>query len=390
MKSARTSVHAIPPELEQAWLLQLTQEHARICQECRVKLEPPILSLTQGESRLGHWSGARREISLSSAFIAGHDWAVVLQVFKHEMAHQLCGELWHEPNAGHGPIFIRACQVLAVDAAFQGARVDLADGLQEALQQGKPASPASKLHQRIRKLLALADSDNEHEAALALAHASALLARHRLEASSLDGQADFVHESINTGQQTMPGFRRAICTILLEYFSVRVITASIYDQHRNVSVKTVELLGRRQDVAVAHHCYHFLEERLLTLWQARRHRFKGMGHMARNSFFLGLLAGFRQTLAQEKKKEQHPPISPKTQARMQAKMQALMQSEALLDNFVDERFPRVRRRRQPGITVSSRLYNAAMEEGRKLRMPRPVSDTSAPVHALPGPARTGK
>ncbi|NLZ18293.1 MAG: SprT family zinc-dependent metalloprotease [Desulfobulbaceae bacterium] len=386
MMSARTSANTIPPKLEQAWLVQLAHEYARICQERKVRLKPPILRLTQAESRLGHWSGAKREISLSSSFIAGHEWAVVLQVFKHEMAHQLCGELWHEPNAAHGPSFVRACQILGVDAPFQGARVDLTDGLFEALHQSQKASPADRLHQRIRKLLALAASDNEHEAALALAHASTLLTRHRLEASTLGGQTDFIHESINTGQQTMPGFRRAICSIILDYFSVRVITASIYDQHRNVQVKTVELLGRRQDVAVARHCYHFLEERLQALWQARCHRFKGMGKMPRNSFCLGLLAGFRQTLAQEEQKKKHESASP----QIQETMQSLMQSEVLLNTFVGERFPRVRRQRQQGITVSPRLYDAAMEEGRKLRMSQPMGATSAPVPALPGPMRTRK
>ncbi len=370
----------IPPELEQAWLQQLLREHGQICHERRIQLKAPLIRLRRGSSRLGNWSTEQEEISLSVDFIAGHSWPVVLQVLKHEMAHQLCAQVWHEPQAGHGPSFRRACELLGVDAPFQRAKVDLAEGLEEALREGQQASPESRLHQRIRKLLALAQSDNEHEAALALARASGLLRQHRLDALSLEGENTLVHESINTAQQVIPRHRSMICLLLREYFSVRIISASIYDQHRNVQVKTVELLGRSQDVAIARHCYHFLEERLHTLWQAQRHRFKGMGHLARNSFYLGLLAGFRQVLEEEKKQEK--------QSTTNKDMQALMRSEARLDSFVGERFPRLRTRQQRGTKVEQHLYAAAMEEGRKLRMPQPISDTSAPVRALPGPRQT--
>ena len=360
----------ITPELEQAWLIQLAREHARICHERRVKLLPPVLRLSKSASRLGAWTGEKREISLSSAFIAGHDWPVVLQVFKHEMAHQLCEELWHEAQAGHGAGFRKACQLLGVEAPFQRARVDLADGLQEALRQSRLNSNAEeRLHQRIRKLLALAASDNEHEAGLALARASALLSHHRLDAAALSGGNCFSHESINTGQQLLPRYRSAICSLLLEHFAVRVIIASSYDQHRNIVLKTVELLGRSQDVAIARHCYHFLEERLATLWRAQRQRFSGQGQRARSSYFLGLLAGFRETLAGEARKEQV-----KTSA---AHSTALMLSEEQLNRFVGERFPRLRNQRRQGLKVANAPFAAALEEGRKLRLSAPLTNSSA-------------
>ncbi len=366
-----------PPELERAWLAQLQYEHARICHERRLKLQPPVIRLSGSGKRLGAWSGTKREISLASAFIARYEWPVVLQIFKHEMAHQLCAELWGMTHAGHGPDFRRACAILGVESPFQSASVDLDAGLQLTLQARERPDPQQRLHARVRKLLALADSDNEHEAALALARASALLARHRLDAAAKHEQASFVHESINTGQQLMPAHRNAICSLLLAHFAVRVVIASTYDQHRNIRVKTVELLGRSQDVAAASHCYHFLEERLATLWRAQRHRFGVGGRQARTSYFLGLLAGFRQALANA---EPRP-------AQATCPAEALALSEKHLERFVEERFPRLRARRRPGARVARAPYNAALQEGRQLRMRHPLADSGTGVCALPAPAK---
>ena len=382
MSSASTTASPapIPPELERAWLSQLAREHAQICHERRIKLLPPIIRLSKSTSRLGAWSGEKREISLSSAFIAGHDWPVVLQVFKHEIAHQLCEELWHEARAGHGASFRKACQLLGVETPFCKAAVDLADGLQGALYHHKgQRSTETRLHQRIRKLLALANSDNEYEAGLALARARALLAHHRLDAANLSGQNSFSHESINTGQQLMPRYRSAICSLLLEHFAVRVVIANTYDQHRNITLKTVELLGRSQDVAIARHCYLFLEERLATLWRTQGHRFTGLGRQARNSYFLGLVAGFRETLTKEEKKSQEPVPTAQTKA--------LMLSEEQLDNFVDERFPRLRHQRRQRVNVAKGPYAAALQEGRKLSLSAPLTSSCNMPAALPSPDR---
>ena len=78
-----------------------------------------------------------------------------------------------------------------------------------------------------------------------------------------------------------------------------MICASTYDPLQDCSLKTIELLGPEENVAIAAHCYHFLENRLLVLWQQNRLRFAGGGLRARKSYFLGILAGFRQTLQGE-------------------------------------------------------------------------------------------
>lgn len=379
-----------PPELEQAWLRQLAGEHAQICHERRLDLKPPMIRLSRSTSRWGFWSGAKREICLATALIVQHPWQMVLQIFKHEMAHQLCEELWQLPRAGHGPDFHRACQILGVETPFQRATVDLQQSPHQLLNtQWHKQSPEEQLHQRIRKLLALAGSDNEHEAALALARASTLLARHRLDATELAARAGEAGEnaltqlSINTGQQRLPGYRSAICSLLLAHFAVRVVIASSYNQHHDHRVKTIELLGHRHDVAMAAHCYHFLEERLATLWQKERHRYccpgssGGAVRIAKNSYYLGLLAGFNQVLLAEKKSKQSM-AKPSPHVN-----NALMHCETRLDAFVAARFPRLRSTRRHGAKIARAPYLAALQKGKNLHMSPPLDCAEASVMALP-------
>ena len=149
---------------------------------------------------------------------------------------------------------------------------------------------------KIRKLLALGGSDNEHEAALAVQRAGELLTRYRLDFDALVEDEGLAHRSIATCGRTLPVHRKSICAILESCFAVRVICASLYDPLADRSYKTIELLGREEEVAIAEHCYHFLENRLQTLWEQNRRGFTGNGRIAKKSYYLGLLAGFRETL----------------------------------------------------------------------------------------------
>ena len=55
----------IAGRLEAAWLAQLTREYNDICYQYGVRLQPPVLTLSDSRRRLGQWSPADRGLSLS-------------------------------------------------------------------------------------------------------------------------------------------------------------------------------------------------------------------------------------------------------------------------------------------------------------------------------------
>ena len=53
----------IAGRLEAAWLAQLTREYNDICYQYGVRLQPPVLTLSDSRRRLGQWSPADRGLS---------------------------------------------------------------------------------------------------------------------------------------------------------------------------------------------------------------------------------------------------------------------------------------------------------------------------------------
>ena len=59
----------------------------------RRALLPPQLGLTSVATKLGLWLPATRTILLSESLVMDRPWGVVLEVLKHEMAHQYVHEI---------------------------------------------------------------------------------------------------------------------------------------------------------------------------------------------------------------------------------------------------------------------------------------------------------
>lgn len=353
--------------LHQAWLCQLAREYSDICYQYGVRLQPPILTLSMNKKQLGSWAAADRTLTLSHFLISSHPWTLTLQVLKHEMAHQICSEIHGQEDAGHGPLFRKACARIGLDAPFHRASADLDEGITTLAAGSETTEQGRQIIEKVRKLLALSDSDNEHEAALAMQRAGEILSRYRLTLDALAEEEGLVHRTIDTGQQTLPVHRKSICSLLETCFAVRVICASLYDPRADCSFKTIELLGREEQVAIAEHCYHFLENRLQTLWEKNRRSFGGNGRIAKKSYYLGLLAGFRETLEQSRhivtaKDEPVPPVTGLP----------CLRDEQRLDDFVAFRFPRLRRMRRQGGSLYRNAYQEAVSAGREITLHRPM------------------
>lgn len=369
-------MHTIQDNLHASWLSQLRQEYQCICHNYNMFLTMPILAISNSQRCLGTWSDAHRILQISSQLILNHPWHVTLNVLKHEMGHQICAELLGEPGAGHGPIFRRACGMIGLDAAFCLENADSEQGLLLALDPAT-SRQGRKLVEKVRKLLALGHSDNEHEAALALRCASEILERHRLDMEQLTAQEGFSHLTIDTRQRTIPGYRKRMCNLLQECFGVQVVLSSLYDPLLLRSHKTVELLGRREETAIARHCWYFLENRLASLWQANKSRFQGDARRARNSYFLGVVAGFHESLRAS-------TVAPAVENNTSADPLPMHMDQALSD-FVALHYPRLRKSTASAIRLNSRAYNEAVRAGRQLSLRRPVEERQAQksIHYLP-------
>jgi hypothetical protein len=150
----------------------------------------------------------------------------------------------------------------------------------------------SDITDKIKKLLRLGQSSNQHEAELALQRAYELANRHHINVSELDleqqGTNQLTHRSILSAASLSYARRCAISYVILPYFHVHVI-------HER---QKLTFVGREEDILVAEHVYAFLVsecQRALKRWSAE-HELKPVGDY-KKSFIKGFFAGLRAKLS---------------------------------------------------------------------------------------------
>ncbi len=360
--------------LRRAWLDQLRQEYEDVCYQYRISLQLPSFELSDSKTCLGSWHDGYRTLSISTWLIRKYSWATVQQVLKHEMAHQLCTDYFAAPNAGHGPIFYQACELVGLSGDFCKARSDCAEVLETQETSSSPETTnGRKILAKIEKLLALAGSDNEHEASLAMQRAGELLSRHNLAMPTTE-QSDYQHLILDTGKKRMPGHLRRIGSLLQDYFFVQIVFSHMYDPVTAESHKTIDLFGRPENVAVAEHCYYFLTAKLESLWQENRPRFKGGGQRARNSYLHGVVAGFREKLAAGEEEQRHRKTA---HDNGQSVSELVIMEDAGLQNFMASQYPRLVTSRRRSIRLHADAYNDALATGKTLVLHRAMEESGS-------------
>lgn len=67
----------------------------------------PVFRLSDTRAQLGQWNADVRGLEISRPLVLEHPWSVVLEVLKHEVAHQFVDEVMRVDEPPHGPTFQR-------------------------------------------------------------------------------------------------------------------------------------------------------------------------------------------------------------------------------------------------------------------------------------------
>lgn len=346
-------------KLQYLWLQQLQLEFEEICMTYGLQLRPPVFEITEAKKEFGAWRPDSRTLRLSRHLIVNYSWSVTIEVLKHEMAHQLCSEQLRTAGPPHGEVFQQACELLGVLPEYRRSGIVVSEMVKQATGGTKISDRGRECMARVEKLLALSQSSNEHEAALAMQKANDLIAKYHIQELGNNREYRYGLGIIDRKRKRIESYQRRICNILHDFFFVRVVLASLYDPLRNDTYKTIELLGTKENVTIAEYCYHFLENRLASLWSLNRHRFKGSVRTEKNSYYLGLLRGFYQKLQEQKKCKEESDVQPQ--------MGDLVVAEGKrLEVFVGMRFPRLKKASKSGVKIYGGTYDEGVAAGKSI------------------------
>ncbi|HET6337558.1 MAG TPA: DUF2786 domain-containing protein [Polyangiales bacterium] len=321
------------------------------------RLRPTPLSISDDRTRLGCFVPEPRRIEVSRELVANQSWGIVLEVLKHEMAHQFVHEiLGHHDEPSHGPSFQRTCEQLGIDPHASGVPAT--------------APRRTPILDRIKKLLALAASPNEHEAETAMRMAHRLMLQHNLQHVSTDptaGSYGFRHLGRYTGRVWESD--RLLAGLLGEFFFVQPIWVSVFRVADQKRVSVLEVTGRPDNLDMAEYVYGFLQHAADSLWREHKRVHDIQSNVDRRAYLAGVMRGFADKLRNERKAQEASGL--------------VWVGDPVATQYFRKRHPRVRTTSY-GTSTGSDAGRHGRAAGRELVLNRPlVRGTTPTPRALP-------
>ncbi len=346
-------------------LEKLYERYDSLLKDYGIKLRPVLIEIVDVDTYWGLWDASTRTIRFAKKLLQEYSWFYVVQILGHEMAHQMVDECYGGlgGEGAHGPKFQRACEELRVWGPFRRACVDFQSTSLEV--EVEEDSESAKLLDKVKKLLALATSKNEHEALLAMNKVRELYAKYHLEHQAK--QPGFYHHWILLKKNRVERYESRIFSLLIEHFFVKVIYTSYWDFDASHWYQAVELIGTRENVLMADYVYHFLTHQLeYWLKDAVERSPVAFSRVARKSFRLGLLAGFSEKLQVSEQVSGAQGVL--------GKAMVLFQKDIALENYMNRVYPFLRSRASNTMMIDRTAFATGKEVGKTIVLKRAVQE----------------
>jgi hypothetical protein len=324
------------------------------------RLRPPALRLARTSRRLGRWDREQRTLEISWQLLTERSWGVVVEVLKHEMAHQWVDEVLEcTTEPAHGPTFRRVCQQRAIDARARGVPAPHADG-----------DAGVRIVQRVAKLLALAESPNIHEAQAAALAAQRLMLKYNIDSVAHCSSRDYGFRHLGKPKGRTTESERLLAAIIGEHFFVEVIWVPVWRPLEGKRGVVLEVCGTPENLELAEYAHSFLTRTAEGLWRQYKRQHGIRRDANRRSFLAGVMAGFRDKLVAQQQSHQQQGL--------------VWLGDAGLKSYLHKRHPHVRHARYTGRHRAD-VYRHGREAGAKIVLYRGIRHRpSSGPRLLPG------
>jgi hypothetical protein len=335
-------------ELERAALLQVRRWFAELNDSLfSGRLQSPAFAFGDARVRLGQWIGDHREIRFARSLLVDHGWGVLVEVLKHEMAHQYVDEVLGGDKRPHGEQFRSVCFERGIDAAATGLPV------------GSPSDDAqARVLERVAKLLALADSPNVHEAENAMGAAQRLMLKHNIDVAQGPMASHYSFRQVGKPSGRVQESDRILSVILDEHFFVEAIWVPVWRPLENKRGSVLEICGAVDNLELAEYVHTYLTRTAEQLWKEHRKQLGIKSNANRRAFLSGVMSGFSEKLAAERAKNQREGL--------------VWQGDPELRRYFRRRHPYIRTTRQGG-RHDRETYRAGRDAGSKIVLRKGVS-----------------
>jgi hypothetical protein len=265
-------------------------------------------------------------------------------------------------EAAHGPEFRRVCAEHGFDARAAGA------------PSASAIEGEHRVLDRVAKLLALAESANEHEAQAAMNAAQRLMLKYNLDAVASGRTSAYGFRHLGRATGRVSESECILASIIGEHFFVDAIWVPVWRPLEGKRGSVLEVCGSPENLELAEYVHAFLSATAERLWREYK-KARGIRQNAnRRTFQAGVMAGFRDKLEAQQKSDSARGL--------------VWVGDRDLEVYFRRRHPRVRTtrysaRRRPD------AYAHGREAGRRIVLHRGVSSgpSRAALFLPPGPGR---
>jgi len=359
--------------VDRAWVGWLAREWTAINEYYRLNLTRPLFALGDYKGKHGEWNPISRTITMNRSTIRKYPWHVIVDILKHEMAHQTVSECSPYDTTPHGIHFRLACERMGLPDWAMSATGDLPAEIPN-WRKTSLNETEERLLDRTNKLLALAQSDNEHEASLAMQKVRELYAKYNLDEFERRKESSFVSWFINYRRKRIENWQSIVLVILDKHFFVRTISFREYDAKDLTDYCAAEIIGKKQNVMMAEYVYTFLEKTVHSLWEKHLSENPSLQFVPhprlrseRRHFLIGVLDGFMKHLDETNGFQGLDRTERDCIGLIKA-------ADMELDSHFRRKYPRTSIRSSSGFNPDRESYRSGVNEGQKIRIHKPVSD----------------
>jgi hypothetical protein len=312
-------------------------------------LKRPVIRLSPIKGVLGRWDADNRTLTLAIAHIEEDDWFLAMDTLRHEMAHQYVSEVLRPVNeTAHGRAFQEACRQLRCGHNASGRVMPPAE---------------DRALRRLKKVLCLAASPNEHEAQRAVQKARELMLKYNLDRVETDREGDFSCLALGPVKARHTAAELRMASLLGRFFFVEVLWQHTYDARRDRAGTVLTVYGTPANLDMAHYVYDFLWTVMASLWARYRAARRVPDQRQRQRYFAGVLDGFYRKLER--------------QERTIRETQALVwRGDPRLTAYYRYLNPRIRTCYGGGMAAGE-AYRAGVDDGRRVTLHRPIEQAAS-------------
>lgn len=226
-----------------------------------------------------------------------------------------------------------------------------------------------KLLDKIKKLLALARSPNQHEAERALAAAQAMMLRHNIQLSQVESfdpdKQRYDEETVLSCGRRPPSEVPFVIPIVREFFFVRPLWQRRHRDGR--ATKDLSFFGTPENIETAKHVYRYLCAAFRALWKEYRQHENPLATQGdARLFYYGAQQGLTEKLKAEKEQAEAADPSAGT---------ALVVLNNALVAALSAKYPALRKGRASSIRYrDTDAEDAGYYAGRQIQIRKGISE----------------